>query len=174
MQENNLKTYLETVTNIAVLLASILVLSVLAWGYLKPIPKTQFQAGLQIGQHFAPLTGIDYKDSPRTLLVALNSKCIHCDESISFYKRIVEAQRQDGPVRVMALFSEPEAVVKPFLLQHQLDVTAAPSVDFNTAKIAATPTLILVDRNGAVLDFWIGTLSQETEQQVMKAINMPQ
>jgi hypothetical protein len=158
--------------NIAVILVSILVLSIWAWSYLKPIPKTQFQAALQIEQHFAPLTGIDYKDSPRTLLVALNSKCIHCNESISFYKRIVESQRQGGSARVIALFSEPEAVVKPYLLQNQLDVIAAPSVDFNTANITATPTLVLVDRNGDILDFWIRKLSQETEQQVMKAITM--
>lgn len=171
MQEKSLKAYLETITNIAVLLVSILVVGVFAWSYLKSVPKTQFQSGLQIGQPFAPLARNELNASPQTLLVALNSKCLYCNESIPFYKQLIETQSRNRSTRVVTLFPEAEDVVKPYLLQHQLNVTAIPSVDFKAANIIATPALILVDSNGTILDFWIGKLPQETEQQVIKAIS---
>lgn len=123
MQENKLKSYLETATNIMVLAVSILVLGIFAWSYLKPTLKTQLQPGLQIGQRFAPLSGIEFGDSPQTLLVAINSKCIYCNESISFYKQIIDLQGSNR-FRVVALSSETEDIVKPYLLSNQVSIMA--------------------------------------------------
>ncbi len=49
-----------------------------------------------------------------------------------------------------------------------MDILAA--IDLNGLKVSATPTLILVDSTGKVLDFWVGKLSEENQQGVMKSI----
>lgn len=41
-------------------------------------------------------------------------------------------------------------------------------------NLVATPTVILVDNSGKILDFWIGKPSKEVEQQILKAINANQ
>jgi hypothetical protein len=122
MQEDRLKSYLETATNIMVLAVSILVLGILAWSYLRPTPKTKFQSGLQIGQRFAPLSGIEFRDYPQTLLVALNSKCTYCSESIPFYKQIINLQYANRFTRIVALSSETEDIIKPYLLNNQINM----------------------------------------------------
>lgn len=47
-------------------------------------------------------------------------------------------------------------------------------VNFKALNLVATPTVILVDNSGKVLDFWIGKPSKEVEQQILKAINANQ
>jgi hypothetical protein len=40
-------------------------------------------------------------------------------------------------------------------------------------KISGTPTLLLVDRSGTVLNAWIGMLSPRQELEVMRATTAP-
>jgi hypothetical protein len=55
-----------------------------------------------------------------------------------------------------------------------MNLNAVAGVDFKALSLVATPAMILVDKNGKVLDFWIGKLSKDAEQQVTKAISPPE
>ncbi len=169
-QEHKLKSYLETVTSIAVLLVSILIISVFTTSFFVNNPKLQFQSGLQKGYPLTQPQTVIYSHSPRTLLIAVNTKCGYCNASIPFYKQLAESQHDNRTTHIVAVSTEPEDVLKQFLSQNQLDITAVPSVNFSDYNIMGTPTLILVNSNGQILDFWTGKLSQETEQQVLKAV----
>ena len=59
----------------------------------------------------------------------------------------------------MAVFPDTANTVKEVVQSEGLGVHALAGVPLEKLKISATPTLLLVDRNGTVLNAWIGVLS---------------
>ena len=43
-------------------------------------------------------------------------------------------------------------------------------IDFSAIKIPGTPTLLLVDNNGKVLNVWVGKLDDRHEKEVLKTL----
>ena len=43
-------------------------------------------------------------------------------------------------------------------------------MDFSTIKVSGTPTLLLVDNNGKVLDVWVGMLPEDRQQEVFEVL----
>lgn len=174
MNQVKLKGYLEVATNIAVLLVALAVLGTFAWNYFGRTPAPQLQTGFQKGQTFAQVPGVSYESSPQTLLIAMSTNCHYCTESLPFYKQLVEAQRANGQAtHIVAVFPNPEAEVRQYVQQNNLDLKTIAGVDFGALNISGTPTAILIDENGKVRDFWIGRLPQEQEQQVIQAVSGP-
>ncbi len=172
MDQAKLKHYLEIATNIAVLLVAVVVLGTFAWKYFTPKPQIQLQVGLQKGTTFAQLPGIDYSKAPKTLLIALSSKCDHCSESLPFYKQITFEQRKNiNASHIVAIFPESQSEVEQFAGQEELNLDTVAGVDFYALNLVATPTVILIDNSGKIIDFWIGKLSKNVEQEIIKAIS---
>lgn len=172
MKEINFKKHLEVATNIAVLLVAVVVLITFAWKFLAGSPKPKLQSGLQKGVAFKQLSGIPYGDSPQTLFIAMSTKCHYCDESVPFYKHLVEIQRGNSTTRLIALFPNTQSEVNQYVKDRQLDLNTIAAVDFNALNVSGTPTMILIDRNGKILDFWVGKLLEGDQLQVVKAVSM--
>jgi thioredoxin-related protein len=148
------------------------VLGAFAWSYFAAQPSPLPQVGLQKGKEFAVVPGVNYGDSPQTLLVAINTHCVYCEGSLPFYKQLIEANRRAGnTTRIIAIFPNPEDEARQYVQQNQLGLDTLASVDLMSLNVAATPTMILVDSHGKVLDFWVGKLSEESELQVVRAVS---
>lgn len=175
MEKSKAKSYLEVATNVAVLLAAIAVLASIAAIYFRPAPALQLQTGLQKGETLAAVPGFNFSESDQSLLLIMSTRCVYCDESAPFYRQLAGAQlRGDRSVRLVAVLPNSEEEVRQYMQQRQLQIAAIPAVNLRTLKVAGTPTLILVDGSGRVLDFWVGKLSLDAEQQVLKIISSPQ
>lgn len=171
MEKSKVKQYLEVSTNLAVLVLTLVVLTVLARGYFVNKQRPAIQNGLQKGQPLTHLSNFDYGSSPQTLLIVMNTGCSFCAESMSFYRQLVKAQHENGNMtRIVAVFPNTESEVKEYLQQNQLQIDAIPNVDFRLLNVSGTPTIILTDNRGKILDFWIGKLPEETGFQIIKAI----
>jgi thioredoxin-related protein len=171
MKLSKTQKYLEVVTNVAVLLVALAVLTAFAWGYFVNQRSATLQNGLQIGQHIGRLTNLDYASAPRSLLIVMTTKCSFCTESMPLYRQIVKAQQaRDSTTRIVAVFPNTDREVKEYLQQNQLQIDSVSEVDLRTLNVAGTPTLILVDNGGKILDYWIGKLPEESELEVIKAI----
>lgn len=102
----------------------------------------------------------------------MSTKCSYCSESVPFYQQLAKENREDGTgTRIIAIFPETESEVKQYLKQKQLEIATVASINFKSFNIAGTPTMILVDNNGKVRDFWVGRLSKDGEQQIIRAIS---
>lgn len=175
MEHTKVKNSLELVTNIAVLLIALVVLGNFAWHYLSPKPRLRLQSGLQKGDPFPELQSIDYSNSPQTLLIAISSRCEFCSESVPFYKQVSDAGLESSnSTRIVAVFPDPEDEARQYIQQKHLSMSFVARVNFKALNLVATPTVILVDNTGKILDFWIGKPSKEAEQQILKAINANQ
>jgi thioredoxin-related protein len=174
MPENHkFNHYLEIATNIAVLLVATVVLLTFAWNYFRTRQiTTQLQQGLQKQAILAPQLGINYGNSTRTLLIAMNTKCDYCSESVPFYNQLAELQRNRGEAfRTVAIFPNSSEEVRRYVEQKKLDVPTIAAADFQRLNLAGTPTMILVDSQGKVLDFWVGKLSANGEKEVIEKIS---
>jgi thioredoxin-related protein len=171
MNESKLKHYLEISSSVAVLILAVIVITVFLWTYFGSNQSVKSQSGLRRGTNLTQLAGYDYNSSPQTLIIALSSKCGYCHESIPFYNKLAELQSGIKNVRTVAVFPNKEEGISSYVQEKQLKTNAVVVGDFRSLNIKSTPTVILVDKNGKILDFWSGKLTAETEQEVIKAIS---
>ena len=73
----------------------------------------------------------------------------------------------------MAVFPDAADAVKEVVQSEGLRVHALAGVPLERLKISGTPTLLLVNRSGTVVNAWIGMLSPRQEVEVMKATTEP-
>jgi thiol-disulfide isomerase/thioredoxin len=172
VSQAKLKNYIEMATNVAVLLVALTVLGVFALNYFSRRSTPQLQAGLQKGQVFARVAGVNYDTSSQTLLIAMSTKCHYCAESLPFYRQLAEAQRSKGQhVNVVAVFPNNEDEVRQYAQRNSLALETVAGVKLATLNISGTPTAVLIDNGGRVIDFWVGKQPPETEQQILKAVS---
>lgn len=173
MNSQKLKSYLEVGTSVAVIIVAVVVLTVFARQMFKQEPSLQLQPGLQKGVtlRLEPLT---LKNEQRqTLIVAMSTRCEYCTESIPFLNELAETQQKGNrQTTILAIFPDSEKVVREYTQREQLKLTALAPIDLKSFNVQGTPTIILVDSAGRVLDFWIGKLSSEEQQQVIKVLGL--
>lgn len=174
MDRSKTQRYLTTATNIVVLLASIAIIYTCAWSYLTRSSKSQLTHGLHKGQILAPLPLYNYSTASQHLIIAINPNCAYCNENIPFYRKLTSVQQPpDQPTQIIASFQVPIDEANQYIKQQQFDINVIAAVDFRSMNVSATPTIILTDSTGMVMDFWIGQLSDEVKGQIIKAITMP-
>ncbi|HEU4833052.1 MAG TPA: hypothetical protein VFS90_01505 [Pyrinomonadaceae bacterium] len=171
MRRDSWAKYLEISTNIAVLVVAVVLLAAfISARFGQPRPPA-FQRGIGKGDAMPSLPSVDYRAAPRTLLLALSAECGYCQDSLPFYRRLIDKQRKDGKnLAVVALFPDSETVVNEYKQRNSLEIRSVASVDPTTFRVTGTPTVILVDAQGNVSDVWVGRLSAVDEQQVMTAL----
>lgn len=166
--ERKKSSYLETLTNVAVILVAVTVISTLVLNYYELRRAPNMQTGLQRGSVLAQLPNTDYQASPQTLLIALDTKCSYCQDGIPFYNSLLAAQKSSASsTRIIAIFPNSKKEVTNFLQQNQLNLETIGEVKFNPLRISGTPTMILVNADGRVENFWIGKITPPQEAQVI-------
>ena len=171
---NQEKNILDVTTSVVVMLFAVVALGVLVKNYLIP-QGARTNVVINKGSFFPEIPGVDYKQTPRTLILALNVDCRYCSKSVPFYNTLVESQHQNaGQFKIVAAFiNKDAALVKSYVEEKQLSVPAIPGIDLDRLGVHLTPTLILVDSSGKVLDSWRGALQSEGEREVFDALGLP-
>ena len=114
----------------------------------RPSVNAQIQPGTKLS-----LTGIDWSKNGQTLLLALSTTCHFCSESGPFYRQIVKERSTN--TRVVAALPQSISESKNYLDGLGVSVDLVTQVPLTSAGVRATPTIILVDENGVVMDSWL-------------------
>ena len=115
------------------------------------------------------LPGLDWSGNKRTLVLAVSAGCRYCTESAPFYRRIsTEASNQDG-VGLVAVLPQPIDEARRYLSELGVSIESV-SGRLDTLGVSATPTLLLVDRDGAVRKSWVGKLPESAEAEVLASL----
>jgi thioredoxin-related protein len=167
-----MKSKIEVAANVVVIVLALVVGSV----FLKDRLSTAAPESnaVKAGDKLANLDGWDWGAHDQTLVLVLRKGCHFCEDSTPFYQRLV-AHQQQAPSNstIVAVFPDTADTVKEVVKSEGLGVHALADVPLERLKIDATPTLLLVDRSGTVLNAWIGMLSPRQELEVMKATTAP-
>lgn len=174
MKSSNIKSYLEVTANIVVLLVALVVLGNFAWVYLakqQKQPNMRIEGGLRKGSAFSLIPSVDYAKSTQTLVIALSSRCDHCNESIHFFKQLLEANTGKSDLtRIVAVFPEKLEEVLSYITQHQFDINPISGIDHKALSLPGTPSVVLINSEGKILNFWIGKPSKVAEKEIMESI----
>jgi hypothetical protein len=122
------------------------------------------QVGTQIS-----LPEVEWRNSARSLLIVISSRCRYCSESAPFYRRLV-SEAHAANVRVIALLPQPADEGLAYLRQLAIPVSDVRNLRATNLNVRRTPTLLLVDRKGRVRRVWRGQVPQTHESAVLASV----
>jgi hypothetical protein len=171
-QNQNRSTFrrgLEIALNCAVLIASLALILGVVYGYV--VSSRSPQSSLAVLPKGAKLkiSGVEWSDSQRTIVLALSTHCHFCTASGDFYKRLQEVARARG-VPIVAVLPQPTDEARSYLLNLGVPILVVKQAPLDSVSLSATPTLIVVNSEGVVIDSWTGQLSPEFEKEVMSKL----
>ena len=168
----NLHKRAELLTNIAILIVAILLGVVLVKRFL----LTSNEAGTPAGiNHIAaaermPLEGIDWSKNRLTLLLVLQKGCRFCTESAPFYQQLIKETANRTGTKLVALLPDSVNDGKQYLDEIGVSISDIRQVAPRDIRVGGTPTLILVNESGVVVDVWKGKLRPEKEAEVLSKL----
>jgi len=161
---------LEAATNIAVLIAAVLVAGYFAHVFLARADSPRPPGGPEPGTRLAAPAGHDWASHSRTFVLALRTDCSYCEESMPFYRRLVDTVAAHPSYGLIAAFPNPQPEVEQSLARHRLQIPIVAGASLGSLGVSATPTVLLVNSDGTVLRVWLGRLAPEHEQELLEAI----
>jgi hypothetical protein len=162
---------LERLSTVAVIVVALFVAFVYGNSYLRPSSsKTAGKYEVPRGKVLA-LPGVQWQTSKASVVVVLSTKCVYCERSAPFYQKLTALiQQHGGAIKTVAVFPQKASDGEAFLSTHNLAMDQAVSVPLGVLGVHVTPTLLLVDRSGAVQDGWVGSLNVESQTAVLAAV----
>src|ERR1700710_435266 len=89
------KSTLDTVANIAIIVVCAIAAAVLVRNHSSP-PRPPGPPQAEKGQQYAQLKAVVPAGSSRALVVAVQPGCHYCNDSMAFYKRILDQRNQQA------------------------------------------------------------------------------
>lgn len=90
-----------------------------------------------------------------TLVLALSVDCVYCTANMPFYRALL-ASRVRNEFNVVATFPQSKEIAREYLKVHGLVVDEIQSASLESMGVFATPTLRIVDSQGAIFREWVG------------------
>lgn len=109
--------------------------------------------------------------SGATVQIAVDPDCKFCEASFGFYRALSES-RDSARMKVEVIASVPRDIASRYLQANALTVDAVRSVDFPSMGLLGTPTVRLLDAQGAVIRQWRGLLSLAEENEIVLALGI--
>jgi thioredoxin-related protein len=164
---------LEVAANIAIIITALLLSVVLAKHYLVNGSEQTLKEGItdsgeqNITGKKVALHDIDWKNNKRTLLLALSTTCHFCTDSSPFYVRLTKVAKS---AHLIAVFPQSTEDGKQYLNSHGVGIEDVHQSTMGSLGVQGTPTLILVDDKGVVLNSWVGKLPADREAEVLSQL----
>ena len=122
-------------------------------GTAAPMPAALLHVGTRL-----PIPGIEWTKNERTLVIALSEGCRYCLASGPFYQRLTKEVSGSKNIGVVAVFPQPVNDARNYLNSLGVSVADIRQVSFDALGVIGTPTLILVNKEGVVINAWRGQL----------------
>jgi thioredoxin-related protein len=170
------KTKLDTAANIAIIVVcamAAVALSLTIRDRMFPPRPPGAPPQVEKGERFDQLKNVVPAGSDRALVVAVSPQCHFCNDSLPFYKQLVDQRNQKGSgVKFVAAVPSEEAKAEESqkFTGAGVQVDNMVHVDFASIKVPGTPTLLLVDKQGKVLNVWVGKLDSGGEKEVLETL----
>ncbi len=162
---------LDKVTNIAVLVASVVVVGSNLY------PRFANRRVSSVAQNFMgkplPLSGALPTGKNGTVALFVSKSCHFCSDSMVFYRRLSEIRSSSCDIKVVAIGPknrETPAEIQQYVSDHGLRVDGADVADFPSLGVSGTPTLVLQDTSRAVKAVWTGFLAEDRQKEVVEKV----
>jgi len=164
---SNLYKRVELLANVAIIAVALVLGGVLVKRYLLTSPPPPARESLIKPGTSVPLGDYDWAASDKTLVLVLSTECRYCTESAPFYRRLAERRAGGGKSRLVAVLPQPVGDAEKYLGGLRVKVDEVRQLRPGQLGASGTPTLILADNSGKVVDVWVGKLPAEREADVL-------
>lgn len=158
----------ELTANILIIVLALLVGGTIVYKYfLYPPAAANRPARLQptIGSKIN-LPDVSLSGKSKALVLVLQKGCRFCTESATFYERLVrEVQNKDTKLVAVLPSSKEESAA--YLHGFGITNLEIKQVSLNDLQVSGTPTLILINEKAEILNFWVGKLTPDKEDEVI-------
>jgi rhodanese-related sulfurtransferase/thiol-disulfide isomerase/thioredoxin len=114
-----------------------------------------------------PLSNIDWSKSEQTLVLVLREGCSFCFDSIPFYKKLVNETQGHQRVRLLVVMPTEVGIAQSYLKSVGLPMLEVKQATQQSLGVPGTPTLILVNNQGSIINAWVGKLDPKQELEVL-------
>lgn len=163
----NLSKKLEMLANVAIVLVAVLLVGVVVQRYFigdRSVPPPEIALGTKVS-----VPGVDWAQNKQTLLVVLQKGCHFCSESAPFYQRLAREAGQNN-VRLVAVLPNETSVGRQYLAELGVPIEDVRQAALNSVGVRGTPTLMMVNEQGAVTGSWVGKLPEDKEADVINQL----
>jgi len=87
-----------------------------------------------------------------------------------FYRRLATLNATNRKFRMIGTFAEDTDASIKYLKEQEVALDEVIKAEISETMARGTPTLILTDKNGVVLDLWYGKLKPERENEVIDKV----
>jgi thioredoxin-related protein len=150
----SIKDRVEIVTNILIAV----VILMIGTTYLKS-HTGHHEASLSPGEQINAPHGYKWRNHDQTLVVAVRKGCVYCERSYSLYRRLDGLEHSNTlKAHMVIVMPDDPASGAELLRSQQITSQSIPDTPLGDVKVSGTPTLLLVDANGRLLQSWVGEL----------------
>jgi hypothetical protein len=165
------KSLLEVLTNIAILVVCCLLVYVLVtrrdFFFHRHHPAAVDLKGMVLPSP----PGYSWSAQGPTLVLALRVGCRFCAASMPFYKRLTDLEASHHlHAHLLAYMPDDPAVAEQDLHSYGIDISGDFGHSLDALHVSGTPTLLLVDPSGKIENAWVGELPASKENEVVAAL----
>jgi len=161
---------IEIFTNIAIILVALILSVVLVKKFFfTDDAANQPKKNIAVGEK-VDFQQINWDSNKNTLLLVLSKDCHFCSESVPFYQKINQEFSQNPAIKIAAVFPQDTQTAQEYLKSNRLDITQVYQANPPALGVGGTPTMLLVNQTGQVVETWFGQLSPDEEQKVLNRL----
>lgn len=108
--------------------------------------------------------------SPQTLVLVLSVDCKYCTASAPFYGRLVAQLALAHNTKLIALFPQAPNESREYLARLKVKIDDVQQAALPSVGAKGTPTLILVNASGVVIQSWEGLLPPDAETELLASV----
>jgi thioredoxin-related protein len=172
----NIHKKTELVANLLIIIAALLVVGVLMQRSFSldtaasPSGKVGNQAEPQLelpkpGDKVL-LENVDWSKSDKNVLLILQKGCQYCSDGAEFYQKLIQ-QSQRNNIRFIAVLPQDRQEAEKYLASLNISSIEVRQSQLSSLLVAGTPTIIVANDKGEVVNVWFGKLSPDKEQEVL-------
>jgi thioredoxin-related protein len=160
----NLNKQINLALNLLIALVLVSIGVVVIKHYRHSVPPRDY--GVPTGSKVS-LPDIDWQKNGQTLLLVLDTGCQYCTASAPFYQEIARETSNNRRVQLIAALPQEISNSKQYLSGLNVPIDEIRQSSLNALGVKGTPTLILINSKGEVMQSWPGKLSSEKEREVL-------
>lgn len=166
----NLYKKAEFFSNIAIIIVAFLLSSIFVGRYLSSdTTKSSISESIKVGTKL-PLPNVDWNKTDKTLLLAISTSCRYCTDSLPFYKKLVQQKNERNNFKLIVITPQNINEAQHYLSENGIEVDEVRQAVLSEINVRATPTLIVLDNVGAVVNSWVGKLPPTKENEVTQSL----
>ena len=161
---------IEMIANICIIAATVVFVVSIGWFFLRSNPSLRnSRSSIQKGTKMT-LPDVNWSTSPKTLLLVLSTDCKYCTASAPFYRRLVNLAGETRNTRLIAIFPQAANESREYLAKQEVKIDTLQQAAPASVGAKGTPTLILVDSNGVVIQSWDGMVLPDAESEILASV----